>query len=145
MSQTAIKYIGFRVKDERDEEIVDWWRAMPSGERSHVLRSLIRAYLCGEIIITPEGEEPTQFSHSLQLAQIQTQANWIRNTLLDLPAYLEHLIGGVKAAPTPAPVQTQPKAAAAAAVPAPQASADNQLLTEQTTEARAQRILNREW
>lgn len=139
MSQTAIKYIGFRVKDERDEDIVDWWSALPSGERSHILRSLIRAYLDGVIVITPEGEEPTQFSHSLQLAQLQSQANWIKNTLLDLPAYLEHLLGGLKVTPTPAAVQPP------AMVVAEPARPDKSLLDEQVMAERAQRILNREW
>jgi hypothetical protein len=96
MSQVTIKYIGFRVLPERDHDILDWWDAIPNGERSHILRTLIRAYVCGEIVLTPEGEKPTEFSRNLQLAQLQAEAQWIKNSLQDLPEYLENLIGGLK-------------------------------------------------
>ena len=47
-------------------------------------------------MLTPEGEKPTEFSRNLQLAQLQAEAMWIKNSLKDLPEYLENLIGGLK-------------------------------------------------
>jgi hypothetical protein len=133
-SPTINRYIGFRVLAERDEDILDWWNTIPNGERSHILRSLIRAYLCGEVILTPEGEKPTEFSRNLQLAQLQAEALWIKNSLKDLPEYLENLIGGLKV------VQAQ----SSPAVPA-LAETNSQPITSQGVEQRAQQISKRGW
>jgi hypothetical protein len=134
MSQSAIKYIGFRVLPGRDRDIVDWWDTIPSGERSHILRSLIRAYICGEVVPTPEGEKPTEFSRTLQLAQLQAEAQWIKNSLKDLPEYLENLIGGLKVVQThTAPVASTPP------------EMDSAPITQQGVEQRAKHISNRGW
>lgn len=131
---TTNRYIGFRVLAERDEDILAWWDAIPAGERSHLLRSLIRAYLCGEILITPEGEQPMEFSRSLQLAQLQAEALWIKNSLKDLPVYLENLIGSLKV------VQTR-------SIPSPDRVSETSYppINQQGAEQRAQQIAQREW
>ena len=129
-NRTTTRYIGFRAQPDRDEDILGWWDALPGGERSHILRNLIRAYLWGEIVLTPEGEAPTEFSRDLQLAQLQAEVMWIRNTLMDLPDYLEQLIGGLKI------VQAQSQ---------PVAASSDLPITEQKAEQRARRISISGW
>ncbi len=94
MAQTMTmksKIIGFRVCTERDEDILAWWETIPAGERSQVLRTLIRAFVHGEISPTPPGEQPTSHSRSIQLSHVQADTRWIRDALLDMPGYLEDL------------------------------------------------------
>lgn len=134
-TQLAQRYIGFRVAQDRDTDILQWWDAIPAGERSHILRSLIRAYLCGEIILTPQGEQPTVFSSSVQLAQLQADALWIKTALSDMPAYLEHMISGLQviaAQPVP-PIAPN------------QGNGSSPDLSEQAAAERAARIKSRSW
>ena len=86
------KIIGFKAFFERDEDILNWWENIPSGERSHVLRSLIRAYLTGEVVITPYGEEAVAFSSSVQLARVQSDTTQIRDAIREIPTYIEQII-----------------------------------------------------
>jgi hypothetical protein len=86
------KIIGFKAFFERDDDILDWWENIPPGERSHVLRSLIRAYLTGEVIVTPYGEEAIAFSSSVQLARVQSDTTHIRDAVMEIPDYIEQII-----------------------------------------------------
>jgi hypothetical protein len=86
------KIIGFKAFFERDDDILDWWENIPSGERSHVLRSLIRAYLTGEVVITPYGEEAVAFSSSVQLARVQSDNTQIRDAIREIPTYIEQIL-----------------------------------------------------
>jgi hypothetical protein len=86
------KIIGFKAFFERDDDILDWWENIPSGERSHVLRSLIRAYLTGEVVITPYGEEAVAFSSSVQLARVQSDTTQIRDAIREIPTYIEQIL-----------------------------------------------------
>lgn len=86
------KIIGFKAFFERDDDILDWWEAIPNGERSHVLRSLIRAYLIGEVIVTPYGEEAIAFSSSVQLARVQSDTTRIWEALHEIPTIIEQTI-----------------------------------------------------
>ncbi|MBZ0319104.1 MAG: hypothetical protein K8L91_22000 [Anaerolineae bacterium] len=103
MEHRTSKIIGFKAFFERDDDILDWWENIPSGERSHVLRSLIRAYLTGEVIVTPYGEEAVAFSSSVQLARVQSNTTQIRDAVMEIPTYLEQIISqkmrGVQVAP----------------------------------------------
>ena len=129
-AHTPGRYIGFRALPDRDDDLLDWWDAIPNGERSHILRNLIRAYLNGEITITPEGETPTEFSRDLQLAQIQAEVAWLRQAMMDLPDYLDHLFGKLKVIQMRSePANTRP---------------DKQISEEQA-EQRARAIASRRW
>src|SRR3990167_1268290 len=86
------KIIGFKAFFERDDDILDWWENIPSGERSHVLRSLIRAYLTGEVIVTTYGEEAVAFSSSVQLARVQSDTTQIRDAVMEIQTYIEQII-----------------------------------------------------
>lgn len=125
------KLIGFKAFYERDDDILDWWENIPSGERSHVLRSLIRAYLTGEVIVTPYGEEAVAFSSSVQLARVQSDTTWIRDAILEIPNYLDQIISQrvrvVQAAPVVA------------------ASAATESATEDDAEKRIQGMKKKSW
>jgi hypothetical protein len=56
------------------------------------LRSLIRAYLTGEVVITPYGEEAIAFSSSVQLARVQSDTTQIRDAIREIPTYIEQII-----------------------------------------------------
>jgi hypothetical protein len=56
------------------------------------LRSLIRAYLTGEVIVTPYGEEAIAFSSSVQLAHVQSDTTQIRDAVMEIPDYIEQII-----------------------------------------------------
>ncbi len=86
------KTIGFKAFYNDDADILAWWEEMPEGERSQVLRELIRA--------APTGQENNQRANGhntganrQQLAKVCEDTTWIRSALSDLPAYLERLVG----------------------------------------------------
>jgi hypothetical protein len=125
------KIIGFKAFFERDDDILDWWENIPSGERSHVLRSLIRAYLTGEVIVTPYGEEAVAFSSSVQLARVQSDTTQIREALLEIPTIIEQSISQKLRG-----IQTTP----VIQVALPTATA-----TEDEAEKRIQRMQKKSW
>lgn len=125
------KIIGFKAFFERDEDILDWWENIPSGERSHVLRSLIRAYLTGEVIVTPAGEEAIAFSSSVQLARVQSDTAQIREALLRIPTIIEQSISQKIRMVAAAPPVLEPMPASTA--------------TEGEAERRIQRMQRKSW
>lgn len=125
------KIIGFKAFFERDDDILDWWENIPSGERSHVLRSLIRAYLTGEVIVTPYGEEAVAFSSSVQLARVQSDTTQIRDAVMEIPTYIEQIISQ--------------KMRGVQAVPAIQAAMPTATASEDDAEKRIQRMQKKSW
>ncbi len=101
-SSRKSKTIGFKAFQDSDADLLAWWEDIPEGERSGVLRDLIRAALA------EQGSGPKSNGHSAngngthangngyrQLAQVSEDTAWIRNALLDLPGYLERLVARV--------------------------------------------------
>jgi hypothetical protein len=88
------KTIGFKAFHDADQDILTWWEEMPEGERSQVLRDLIRAAMAGQGISSPSNGHN---ANSFQLTQVCEDTAWIRNALSDLPAYLDRLVGQVAA------------------------------------------------
>ncbi len=84
------KSIGFKANVETDQDLITWWEAIPAGERSEVLRDLVRLAISGEV--RSGGKE-----HPSQLAQVQEDTAWIREAFLELPSYLEQLVSQVAA------------------------------------------------
>jgi len=83
------KTIGFKAFHDADQDILDWWEGMPEGERSRVLRNLIRAAIAGhEVSSQSNGHR----ANDPQLAKVCEDTAWIRHALSDLPAYLELLM-----------------------------------------------------
>jgi hypothetical protein len=142
------KLIGFKAFLDRDEDIVVWWELMPPGERSHVLRSLIRAFLHGQVVTTPIGEAPTAFSRSVQIAQVQADTRWIKDALLDLPVYLEDLLsrtGRAIVQNIPTPVMPTPSMASPTVAMSPPPKPNVADLSESEADLRASRILKTQW
>jgi len=125
------KVIGFKAFFERDDDILDWWENIPSGERSHVLRSLIRAYLTGEVIVTPYGGEAIAFSSSVQLARVQSDTTQIRDAVMEIPTYIEQIISKKMRVVQAAPITSD-------AMPTANAS-------EEDAEKRIQRLQKKSW
>lgn len=131
MAHKTDKLIGFRAFYDRDDDILDWWENIPSGERSHVLRTLIRAYLTGEVIVTPLGEDPAEFSTSVQLSRVQADTTWIRDAILEIPDYIEQVISK--------------KVKVIAAAPAETYNPSNESASEDEAEKRVARMQRKSW
>lgn len=71
--------IGFRAHPVRDADLVEWWTALTTGERSTALRQVMRVGLA-------QNTPPTV------ITDISADTAWIRTALMDLPSYLERLI-----------------------------------------------------
>ncbi len=93
------KTIGFKAFQDTDADLLTWWESIPEGERSGILRDLIRTTLAGQ------GNRPRSNGHSTngngahpngpgyqQFAQVSEDTARIRNALTDLPGYLERLV-----------------------------------------------------
>jgi hypothetical protein len=72
--------IGFRAHPVRDADLVEWWTALTTGERSTALRQVMRIGLAQNTARTGS------------ITDISADTSWIRNALTDLPSYLERLI-----------------------------------------------------
>ena len=92
--------ITFKVFYDTDEDILDWWEGIESGDRSETLRDLIRDRIDGRNghrrssrKSIPEPEVVPM----MELARVRDDTTWIREALHDMPAYLEHVIQTVAA------------------------------------------------
>lgn len=85
------KTIGFKAFQDTDADLLMWWDGVPEGERSQILRDLIRAAL------SEQGSSLRSNGHGIngnghELAQVSEDTAWIRSALSDLPSYLERLV-----------------------------------------------------
>ena len=78
--------ITFKVFLESDADILDWWDAIDAGQRSDVLRDLIREHLG-----LPTQRKPKQIEVP-ELDQVHRDVLWIHEALNDMPAYLEGVL-----------------------------------------------------
>ncbi len=142
MARTS-KVIGFKAFHDCDNDILGWWESMPNGERSHILRTLIRAYLSGQVVTVPVKEDPLAFANSVQLAQLRTDTLWIRDAMREIPDYLERLVAKSEQS-RPSALYQQVQMGEASAI-----STNNNLsipaLTPSETERRAARIKQTQW
>jgi len=86
-SQQRLTSIGFKATENDDADLIAWWEGLPSGERSNTLRDLIRAAMRNPNHI-PKPDVPAQ-----PLDRLCEDTAWIRSALMDLPNYLEGLMG----------------------------------------------------
>lgn len=86
------KIIAFKAYLDDDAEILDWWESIEEGDRSESLRDLIREHL---------GQQPRPRRAKVielpELVEVRRDTIWIRDTLNDMPAYLERVIQDVVA------------------------------------------------
>lgn len=128
------KLIAFKAYYDEDEDILDWWEGIPDGERSEVIRDVVRQYL----------DLPTKRRKKLiipELNEVRRDTVWIRDTLNDLPIYLDRLINDVVEAAGNRPVIVQSSARASSQ--SDQSYGDD--LTQDETEHRSRRMKNATW
>lgn len=103
-SKRRYRMITFKVFEDTDSDILDWWEEIDEGERSDALRDLIRGYL---------GKQPRK--HKLltipELMEVRQDTLWIRDALNEMPGYLERLVQHV-ASNGAAGIAMQPEARA---------------------------------
>lgn len=129
------KLIAFKAYYDEDEDILEWWEGIPDGERSEVIRDVVRQYL----------DLPTKRRKKLiipELSDVRRDTVWIRDALNELPEYMDRLIKGVAEAVGNRPIVVQSGARAS-----PQDNQDNENddLTQDETENRSKRMKNATW
>ena len=99
-SKRQYRTITFKVFYDTDEDILDWWEGIENGERSEMLRDLIRDRVTGH----NGRHRPSHKSVSepevvplMELARVRDDTTWIREALHDIPTYLEQVIQTVAA------------------------------------------------
>lgn len=90
------KLIGFKAYFDTDVDILDWWEGIADGERSHVIRDVIREHLG-----LPAAKRKTAFQSNIiqmpELVAVRQDTEWIRNALNDMPDYLQNLMQEIAA------------------------------------------------
>ena len=101
------KLIAFKAFFDTDRDILEWWEGMQDGERSEVIRDLLRGYVKGLSLY--EARRPKVAVDGNVVLQVLDDTAWTRGALNDMPAYLEGLLGRMtmNAIPIPA-VQAAP-------------------------------------
>ncbi len=89
-SKRRYRMITFKVFEDTDSDILDWWEGIDEGERSDALRDLIRGYL---------GKQPRKNKVLTipELLEVRQDTLWIRDALNEIPGYLERLVQHVAA------------------------------------------------
>jgi hypothetical protein len=94
------KVIGLKVYADCDADIINWWESIAVGERSDVLRDMIRMAIGGRVV---QRQAPMDIPG---LTDIKQDTDWIKAALNDLPAYLEELLQNMQ--PVTHHIQQQP-------------------------------------
>ena len=119
------KMIGFRAYSDTDTDLLAWWESIDPGERSDMLRELIRFALGYQ----PLREKPVDI-----LADVRQDVMWMRAALNDLPGYVERVIHNV-AANVPVNLESQ----------APAVSKNGHAKRDADSDRRAQRMKKNRW
>jgi hypothetical protein len=105
-SKRGFKLIAFKAYHDTDADILDWWESIEEGERSEMIRDLIRGFLGVQ-----SKRRKTPIIDLPELLEVRQDTLWIRDALNDMPAYLERVIQHVAANAQPVAVgQEQPRA-----------------------------------
>ncbi len=99
------KVIGLKVYADCDADIINLWESIAVGERSDILRDLIRMAIGGRAL---KHQAPDMLPG---LNDIKQDTDWIKDALNELPAYLERLLHNVQ---TVGDVQPQQRSQASA-------------------------------
>lgn len=83
------KVIGLKVYADCDADIINWWESIAVGERSDILRDLIRMAIGGRMVKQTSVKIPG-------LTDIKQDTDWIKAALNELPAYMERLLQNVQ-------------------------------------------------
>ena len=128
------KIIAFKAYYDTDQGILDWWESIEDGERSEELRDVIRDFI---------GLQPQRRSkviHLPELTEVRRDTLWIKDTLNDMPAYLERIVQDMAHNLHPMTVgQTQARAS-------PETVQSNDpALTDSESQRRTRRMRNATW
>ncbi|NLF79142.1 MAG: hypothetical protein GX573_25900 [Chloroflexi bacterium] len=91
------KVITFKVFYDTDEDILDWWEGIETGERSEMLRDLIRDRATGCHRSNQKSVPEPEVVPMMELARVRDDTTWIREALHVMPSYLEQVIQTVAA------------------------------------------------
>lgn len=94
------KLIAFKAFFDTDRDILEWWEGMQDGERSAVMRDLLRVYLQGLPLVEAARRQTVPVDGSAVL-QVLNDTAWIRGALNEMPAYLEGLLRRISVNPIP--------------------------------------------
>jgi len=126
--------IAFKVYYDTDEDILNWWEGIETGERSDAIRDVIREF---------NGIQPLNQAKRLdvqELIEVRRDTLWIKDALNDMPAYLERVIQHVAANAQPVEAgQNQPRASPAIDQP------NDPALTDAETQRRTRRLKGATW
>jgi hypothetical protein len=106
-TKRTYRLIGFKAFEDTDRDLLDWWEGIEEGERSEVMRDLLRE------ILRLHPRTKGRRIELPQLAEIERNTEWIIHTLNDLPGWLEERLGRIAVLPgavstTPAPTARSP-------------------------------------
>jgi hypothetical protein len=128
------KIIAFKAYYDTDQGILDWWESIEDGERSEELRDVIRDFI---------GLQPPRKSkliHLPELTEVRRDTLWIKDTLNDMPAYLERIMHDVTRNWQPMIVsQTQAPASPE------EVNSNDPALTDSESQRRTRRMKNATW
>jgi hypothetical protein len=105
-SKRGHKLIAFKAFFDTDRDILDWWEGMQEGERSDVIRELLRGYVKGLPLY--EARRPKVAVDGSMVLQMRDDTAWIRDALNDMPAYLEALLGRIALSNPVVPISQPP-------------------------------------
>ena len=128
------KIIAFKAYYDTDQGILDWWENIEDGERSEELRDVIRDF----IGIQPQPK--SKLIHLPELTEVRRDTLWIKDTLNDMPAYLERIMQDMTRNWQPTIVSQ----AQARASPEDIQSSDPEL-TDSESQRRTRRMRNATW
>lgn len=84
--QRTYKMINFKVYFDSDEDILDWWDGIEAGERSEIIRDVIREHIGSPF------KRQTKRIELPELNEVRRDTLWIKDALNDMPTYLERVI-----------------------------------------------------
>ena len=93
----------FKAYLDTDPEIVTWWDNMDYGERSDVMRVLLRSYLEGLPMYEAAQQKLIPVDGNT-VREVYNDTRWIKEALSEMPSYLERLLGRLEAARPPVPI-----------------------------------------
>ena len=137
-SKHDFKLIAFKAYYDTDQDILDWWEDIEEGERSEAIRDLIREQLGIGRKSDKAKLSKTAIIDLPELLEVRRDTLWIRDTLNDMPAYLERVIQQVAANVQPVAVEQNPSRASPV-----EAQNDEPALTDADAERRTRRMRDR--
>jgi hypothetical protein len=134
-SKRGFKLIAFKAYHDTDADILDWWESIEEGERSEMIRDLIRGF-----VGVQSKRRKSPIIDLPELLEVRQDTLWIRDALNDMPAYLERVIQHVAANTQPVAVNhEQPRASPV------QAQSHEPALTDAESQRRTRRMKRATW